>query len=641
MFDSIRKHQRLLQFILLILIFPAFAFFGIQGYDRFLSDGDAVARVGDAKITRQEFELARQRQLDQMRQVFGGQVDPAMLDNAAARAEILEGLVTQRALMLEAAEQRIVVSDDTLRRTILAIPDLVRADGSFDMERYRALLAAQGRNEAMFEAELRSDLAMQALPGAISQTPVVPEALVDRVARLGEQTREIRQRTFLPADFQSAVDTSDEALKRFHEQNAGAFETPEQARVEYLLLEPAAIEAAIQLNPDEVRAYYEQNKARYATAEQRRASHILITVDPGADDAAKKAARDKAQAIRDKLAGGADFAELARSESQDPGSAPSGGDLGFFSASMMVKPFADAAFALKEGEISQVVESEFGYHVIRVTGIRPGTERPFQTVRGEIEAEIRKQQSAGRFAEAAENFSNLVYEQADSLAPAAERFGLKVEAASEVRRDGVQALPREHPLNHPRVLQALFSDDSLAGKRNTQAVDIGGGRLVSARIVEHSPARRQPFEEVRDEVRKRLVARESAQAARKAGETLLAELRGGKAQPGAEFGEARTIPRAPSEALPQPAVESIFQVDAAKLPGYAGAAVVDGGYAVFAVTRVIEADDKLLAERKPLYRRQLEQAYSQAALSAYVEAVKARRKIVRNEQAIAPAAVDR
>lgn len=640
MFDSIRKHQRLLQFVLLILIFPAFAFFGIQGYDRFLSDGDAVARVGDSNITRQEFDQARQRQLEQMRQMLGGQVDPAMLDNAGIRAEILEGLVTQRALQLEAGDQRIVVSDDSLRRAILAIPDLVKPDGSFDMERYRALLAAQGRNEAMFEAELRQDLAMQALPGAISQTPVVPDALVERVARLGEQTREVRQRVLAPADFASSVDTSEEALKRYHEQNAAAFETPEQARVEYLVLDPAAIEGTIQLNPDEVRAYYEQNKARYATAEQRRASHILITVDEGASDADKSAARDKALALRDKIAGGADFAELAKAESQDPGSAPSGGDLGYFSASMMVKPFADAAFALKEGEVSQVVETEFGYHVIKLTGIRPGVERPFQTVRAEIEAEIRKQQSAGRFAEAAESFSNLVYEQADTLQPAAERFGLKPQTAEKVRRDGAEGLPPDHPLNQPRLLEALFSADSLANRRNTQAVDVGGGRLVSARILEHSPARRQPFDEVRDEVRKRLVASESAQAARKAGEALLADLRSGKASPEG-FDKARTLGRAPSDSVPAQAIEAIFRVDAQKLPGYAGAATSDGGYAVFEVSRVIEADDKVLAERKPLYRRQLEQAYSQAALGAYVEAVKARRKIVRHEQAIAPTPVER
>jgi peptidyl-prolyl cis-trans isomerase D len=641
MFDSIRKHQRLLMFFLVVLIFPAFAFFGIQGYDRFFSDDDAVARVGDSKITRQEFDIARQRQLEQMRQAFGGQIDASMLDNEAVRSEILESLITQRALLLEANAQRVSASDDALRRTILAIPDLVKPDGSFDMERYRMLLAAQGRSEAMFESELRRDLAIQALPGAISQTPLVPEALVDRIARLGEQKREIRQRNFSPADFVAKVDTSDEALRRFHQENAASFETPEQAKVEYLVLDSATIESSVQLNADEVRAYYEQNKARFATAEQRRASHILITVSPDADESAKKAARDKAEALLARLRAGEDFAALARAESQDPGSAPAGGDLGFFSESMMVKPFADASFSMKEGEISDIVETEFGFHIIRLTGVRPGAGRPFEAVRAEIEAEIRKQQSAGRFAEAAETFSNLVYEQADSLAPAAERFALKVQTADVVTRSGAEGLPREHPLNQPRLLRALFSADSIASRRNTDAVDVGAGTLISARIVEHRPARRQAFEDVREQVRSMLIARESALAARSAGEAMLAELKEGKGGGANGFGAASTIGRTPSEQLPTAAIEAIFRADAEKLPAYAGASIPGGAYAVFEVTKVIDATDEVLKARKPQYRSQLEQAYGQTALSAYVESVRSRAKIVRNQAAIAPPPADR
>jgi peptidyl-prolyl cis-trans isomerase D len=636
MFDSIRKHQRLLQFALVILIFPAFAFFGIQGYDGFLSDGDAVAKVGDSKISRQEFDIASQRRLEQLRQTLGGQADLGLLDNAAMRAEILEGLVTQRALALEAIEQRIVVSDESLRRAIFAIPDLLRPDGSFDMDRYRLLLSSQGRNEAMFEAELRQDLAMQALPVAISQSALVPDTLVEQLARLGEQTRGIRQRNFPAADFVAGVDVSEEALKRHHEQNSALFELPEQLKVEYLVLEPEAIESAIQLDPAAVRSYYDQNKARYATAEQRRASHILIVADEGASSAERQAARAKAQALRDRIAAGEDFATIARTESQDPGSAAAGGDLGFFSASMMVKPFADAAFALAEDGLSEVVESEFGYHIIRLTGIRPGIEQPFQTVRAEIEAEIRRQQAASRLAEAAENFSNLVYEQADTLAPAAEAFKLTVQTQEGLTRSETANLPAEHPLNHRRVLDALFSEDSLGSRRNTQAIDVGGGRLVSARVIEHSQARRQAFEEVRELVRERLVAVESAAAARKAGETLLADLRNGKPAPEG-FGALQTVGRVPSESLPASAIDAIFKADAGKLPAYAGAALPDGGYAVFELLKVIEIDDKVLAERKPVYRRQLEQAYGQSSLGSYVEAVKARRTIVRNEAAIAPA----
>lgn len=640
MFDSIRKHQRILQFVLVILIFPAFAFFGIQGYDRFFSAGDAVAKVGDFEISIQEFDQARQRQLDQIRQTLGGQIDPALIDNPGMRAEVLEGLVTQRALLAQAIEQRVSVSDDTLRKTILAIPDLVRPDGSFDMERYRALLSAQGRSEATFESELRRDLAMQALPGSIASTPMVPDALVERITRLGEQQREVRQRVFAPKDFVDEVDTSDEALKRFYEQNVASFEAPESVDVQYLVLNAAAIEATVQLNPDEVRAYYEQNKSRYTTAEQRRASHILITVEPGADEAAKSAAREKAQALRAKLAEGADFAALAEAESQDSGSAPAGGDLGFFTASMMVKPFADAAFALEPGQISEVVETEFGFHLIKVTEVRPGTQRPFETVRSEIEAEIRKQQSAGRFAEAAEAFSNMVYEQPESLQPAAEHFGLTIESAAGVQRGGAESLPNEHPLNNQRLLQALFSTDALANRRNTEAIDVGNGTLVSARVVEHRPARKQSFDEVRDEVEAGLVARESARLARQAGEALLADLKAGKADTKTGFSEPTTIGRAGTASVPPAAVEAIFRVDGAALPGYAGAEG-DQGFAVFEVLQIIEASDEVLAERRPAYRRQLEQAYSQAGLQAYVDSVKARTKIVRNLDAIAPPPVDR
>jgi peptidyl-prolyl cis-trans isomerase D len=636
MFDSIRRHQRVLQFILLVLIFPAFAFFGIQGYDSFFSQDDAVAKVGDSGISREEFEAAHQRQLERLRQMFGGELDPALVDTAALRAEVLESLVTQRALLSEAREQRVVITDDELRRTILAMPELRREDGSFDMDRYRALLASQGRSEAMFEAELRRDLALQALPNAIAQTVLVPDALIERLARLGEQQREIRQRSFLPSAFESQVDTSEEALKRFYEQNPAIFESPEQASVEYLVLDPRTIEAGIELNADEVRQYYEQNKARFVTEEQRRASHIMVEVEQDAGAAEKQAAREKAQALLERLRGGADFAELARTESDDSGSASSGGDLGFFTASMMEDAFSQAAFALQPGEISEVIETESGYHVIRLAEIRPGAERPFESVRAELEAEIRKQQSAGRLAEAAENFANLVYEQPDSLQPAAERFGLTVQTAAEVRRSGVDSLPPEHPLNQRRLLQALFSSDSIASRRNTEAIDIGGGMLASARIVEHRPAHLEPFEGVREKARERLIARESAAAARKAGEELLVALRNGKAEAGEGFEGARTIGRAPNQALPTQAVEAVFRADAGKLPAYAGAELEGGGYAVFEITKLIEPSEEVLARRKPLYKGQLEQAYGQVALGAYVEAVKARLEIVRRLEAVAP-----
>ncbi|MCO5108275.1 MAG: SurA N-terminal domain-containing protein [Burkholderiaceae bacterium] len=633
MFDTVRKHQRLMQFLLLVLIFPAFAFFGIQGYEKFFSEEGTVAKVGSSKISRQEFELAHRRQIEQLRQMLGDRFDSSMVDNDTARGQVLDGLIAQRALLAEALDKRIAVPDEQLRRAIAAIPGLTSADGKFDIDRYRQLLRAQGKNEQIFESEMRSDLALQALPEAIAQTAFVPASLVDRMIALGEQTREVRELQFKADDYAAKVSPTDEQLAAYYERNAQAFEVPENARVQYLVLSGDAVGKQIKVSEQDARAYYEQNKARYTTPEQRRASHILVKVEAGASEAQKNAAREKAGQLLAKLEGGADFAALAKAESQDPGSAASGGDLGFFTRDTMVKPFADAAFALKQGETSGVVESEFGFHVIRVTEIRPAVQRDFESVRASIESEIRSQQVGARFAEAAETFSNLVYEQADSLAPAAQRFDLQVQTADEVGRTGSPKLPREHPLNNPRLLAALFSADSIANKRNTEAVDVGNNTLVSARIVEHRPAQRKPFEAVKDQVRQLVVREEAHKLAVAAGQAKLEALRGGAAASG--LSAPRTVTRAPGAEMPPAAIEAVFGAPSEPLPAFVGADLGAQGYAIYQLTRVNLPDAKRVAERRDTYRQQLQQVYAQQALGDYLESVKARSKIVRYPERLA------
>ncbi len=633
MFDTVRKHQRLMQFLLLVLIFPAFAFFGIQGYDQFFSDDGTVATVGASKISRQEYEQAHRRQIEQLRQMLGERFDSSMLDNDAARAQILDGLIAQRVLLAEAIDQRIAVPDEQLRRAIAAIPGLVGSDGKFDIERYRQLLRSQGKSEQMFESEMRGDLALQTLPEAISQTAFVPASLVDRMIALGEQTREVRDLLFPTDDYAAKVNPNDEQLLAYYERNAQAFEVPENARVEYLVLSGDAVARQIEVSEQDARAYYEQNKARYGTPEERRASHILIGVEPGASEAQKNAARARAEELLAKLKAGADFAALAKADSQDPGSAPSGGDLGFFTRDTMVKPFADAAFALKEGETSGVVESEFGFHIIRLTAIKPAAQRDFESVRASIEAEIRAQKAASRFAEAAETFSNLVYEQADSLAPAAQRFGLQVQSADGVGRSGTSALPREHPLNNPRLLATLFSADSIAGKRNTEAVDVGGNTLVSARIVEHHPARRKPFETVKAQVRQLVVHEEAHKLAVQAGEARLKALRTGEAP--TDLSAPRTVTRAPSDAMPAAAIDAVFGAASDPLPAFVGADLGERGYAIYQLVKVNLPDPTRVAQRRDTYRQQLQQVYAQQALGDYLESVKARSKIVRHPERLA------
>jgi peptidyl-prolyl cis-trans isomerase D len=626
MFDAIRKHQRLFLFVVLILILPAFVFFGLSGYDGMIAGGRGVAKVGDAEISQQEFAEAQRQQVEQLRQMLGDGVDTRMFDTPEARKEVLEGLISQRVIASEAAARRLAVSDERVRQTILGIPGLKREDGSFDDARYKALLSAQNMTPAGFEARLRSDLAMQTMPEAVQASAIVPRAVVERLAALQEESREIRELRFSAADYAAQVKPTDEQLAAFYEANGRAFETPESARIEYVVLERDALAAQQNISPDDVKTYYEQNKARYGIAEERRASHILVK--GGAD------AKAKADALLAKVkADPAQFEALAKSSSDDPGSAAQGGDLGFFARGLMVKPFADAAFDMKQGEIRGPIETEFGLHIIRVTEIKPGTEKPFEAVRAEIEREVRGQQAATKFGESAEAFTNTVYEQSDSLKPAADKFGLQVQSADNVSRQPAADAERGTVLANPRLLAALFGDDALRNKRNTEAVEIAPGRLAAARIVEYRAPQRMPLAEVKDTVRASVIAQEAARLAREAGEARLAELKAGKGDASA-FTVPRIISRAAPGGLAQPALEALFRLPSDPLPGYGGVDLAQQGYSVMQLLKVSAPTAEQSAPRQATYRQQLDRVLAQQDTVDYIESLKQRTKIVRHPDRI-------
>ncbi len=355
--------------------------------------------------------------------------------------------------------------------------------------------------------------------------------------------------------------------------------------VEYLVLSTDALLASEQVGADEIKSYYESNLSKYGEPEQRRASHILIAVKSGAGDAEKAKARERAAQILSRLRKSpGSFAELAKKNSGDPGSASRGGDLGFFSRGMMVRAFEDAAFRLKPNQISDLVESDFGFHIIKITGIKAGKMKTLDAARPEIERELKKQRAGRRFAEAAEAFSNLVYEQSDSLGPAAERFKLAVQRAHGVTR---QSAPVP-ALNNPRLLAALFADDSIRNRRNTEAVETAPGVLVSARMLDHKPASRRPFEEVKGELAKQLAQQEALVLARRQGEERLKELKNGDAS-AVHFGTTRLLSRDEPRDLGPEALSRIFGADASKLPAYAGVES-SNGYVIYRVTRVVDVE---------------------------------------------------
>ncbi|MGN6701350.1 MAG: SurA N-terminal domain-containing protein, partial [Burkholderiaceae bacterium] len=398
MFEFIRTHQRLMQLLLLLLILPSFAFFGLQSYSRFQEGDNTIVKVGDQKITKQEWDAAQREQMERFRRMFGQQFDPKMVDTPQARQGILDNLVAQHVMSAEAARLKLAVPDSVLQQAILQIPGLTGADGKFDVVRYKEVLGAQGLTPAIYQEQLRHDLALQQLNGAIQSTAFAPKTVAKTLSDLNAQQRSVRAMVFKSADYAAQVKVTDEAMKNYYSRHGAEFTVPEQVDAQFLVLDLDAVAGKMAVNDADIKSYYEQNIKRYTVDEQRRASHILIAVDKNASDADKAKAKARAEALLAQVrANPSSFAEIAKKNSQDPGSAPEGGDLGFFGKNAMVKPFEDAVYKLKEGEISDVVQSDFGYHIIRLTGIKPAAVKPLADVKDEIAADIRKQMAAKKF----------------------------------------------------------------------------------------------------------------------------------------------------------------------------------------------------------------------------------------------------
>ncbi len=581
MFNWVHSNKRLMQVVLAIVVLP-FAFWGINFYERGFNLSDDIAKVNGQKITEQEFTDALRQQQDRMRNLLGRNFNPALFESPEMRRGLLEGLISQRLVAQFAFRRSIGVSDEQLRDVITSIPAF-QEDGRFSKPRYEAMLRAEGYSTASFEASLRRDLMTQQLTAALSDAGMASKTAARQVAQLRAQQREIAEYVIAAEPEAAQAKITSEAVRAFYDANPARFQLPEEVRVEYVVLNNDALVASEQVSLDDIKAYYESNAPKFGEPEQRRASHILVSVKSGASEAEKAKARERAARILAQVRKSpGSFAELAKKNSDDPGSASKGGDLGFFSRGMMVRPFEEAAFRLKQYELSDLVESDFGFHIIKVTGIKPGKLKSLEEARPEIERELKKQRAARRFAEAAESFSNLVYEQADSLQPAAERFKLQIRQAGGITR---QSAPIP-VLNNPKLLAALFTDDALKNRRNTEAIETGQNTLVSARVADHKPASQRPFDDVKAEIARQLAQQEALALARKRGADRLEQLKKGNPS-AASFGTAKLVSRDNPQSLGPEALSRIFRADVSRLPAYVGVDSANG-YAIYRINRVVD-----------------------------------------------------
>ncbi|MDP3926243.1 MAG: SurA N-terminal domain-containing protein [Hydrogenophaga sp.] len=624
MFDTIRNHKKYLMGFLLILIIPSFILFGVQGFNDADQRGAVVATVDGQEITQLEWDQAHQTESQRLREAMPT-LDAKLLDSEDARYATLERLVRQRVLAVAAQKFNLFTSDQRLARDLQnneVIASLRRPDGTLDVDAYRQLLGRQGMTPEMFEAQVRADLSQRQVAQGIQSSGFATEGLAKVSLDAFFEQREVRLARFTASELAAQVSLTDADMETFYNNNPALFQSQEQADVEYLVLDAAALQKSIALAEADVRAYYDQNAVRLSGNEERRASHILLTLAPDASAADKAVVREKAAALLAQVkAAPHTFAEVAKANSQDPGSAINGGDLDFFARGAMVKAFEDATFALQKGAISELVESEFGFHIIQLTDIKTPPQRSFGEMRAEIEAELKKQQAQKQFADSAEAFSNLVYEQGDNLTAAAERFKLEIQTARGLTR---KPQASAGVLANERLLNAIFAADSIDKKRNTEAIETASGQLVSARIVQYAPARTQPLAEVRDQVRQRLVAQRSADLARTTGAKQLDAWKNGADAAG--LSAALVVSRDNAQGLSGPMLNAALSADPKQLPAWVGVDLGEQGYAVVKVDKVLPRQPRD-GQAKMQEVQQYGQWWSSAESSAYYDTLKERFKV--------------
>jgi peptidyl-prolyl cis-trans isomerase D len=629
MFDFVHENKKLVQIVLALIILP-FALWGVSSYEKSGSAADVAATVNGTKITQKELDDALRQQQDRMREQLGANYDPSIFESPQIKRAVLDKLVAQRLLVERARSARLAVPDEMVAQVIAGI-DAFQVDGKFDKKRYESVLANERLSPLAFEARVRDSLLGQEMQDSYAQNGFASNSVADNIIRLNEQQRTVNVLALKPQSFMSQAKVDDAAVKKYYDQNSGEFQVNEQAKVAYVRFSAADLVKKVKISDADVRNYYDGHQSEFGTPEERRAAHILIAVKASAPQAEQDAAKAKAEQVLQQVRQSpGKFADLAKKYSQDPGSAANGGDLGYFGRGAMVKPFDDAAFSMKVGEISGLVKSDFGFHIIKLLAIKPSRVIPFEQARQSILSKMRQQKADDMFAELADKFSNTVYEQSDTLQPAAELVGAKVEQSGWL----VKGAPSGDPWT-AKMLQAIFSDDVIKSKRNTDAIEVVPNTLVAARILDYKPAALRPLSEVRDQIREKLLREQAQELAVRQGQSLLEKLRGGTSAK-LSWAASQSITRGKHGSLDIGLVRQIFQANPAKLPQYVGAELPGNGYMLVRIDAVKDGDAIDNAKRAR-YVQQLQRMTGEELFSAYMTNAEKSATIKFNLPAVQPA----
>lgn len=624
MLEAIRERTKgWLAKVILALITVPFALFGIDQYLQGAGSNVPIAEVDGKAITVQEYGTALQNLRNRLQSE--GQTDLSILDRPELKQSVLDKLINDKLLYNEVKRANFNISDEQLSQYITSMPEF-NVDGKFSEETYYQLLSQNRMTLKGFEENIRQDLKAQQAREGFASLAYLPDSIAEQTLKVELQEREVSVAEIKTSDFLSKVAIEPAQVKDYYEKNKAKFQTPEQVQIEFVLMSANTLLPKMQVTEEEIKKFYDDNADKFQGDEERRASHILIGFGLNPTPAAKEEARKKALKILEEVKkDSSQFAELAKKHSQDPGSAANGGDLGMFGRGVMVKAFDDAVFSMTPGAVSDLVESEFGYHIIKLTEVS-GQAQSLASVAPQIRGELIYQKALAKFTENAEEFSNIVYEQSTSLEPAAKAFELEIQKSPWMSREDVARI-----FKSDKMRDLVFSEEVLKEGRNTEAVEVAPNSLMVARVTQHKPSAPKSFEEVQAGIEEFLRVEAAAKIAIKKGEEALAELRQGKELKDLDWIPPVVVNRKDAQGLTDLTMANAFKVKADKLPAYTGVADANKGFLLIKVSAIGDGLSEEESERQAA-KVELQTALAAEYVDAYLKSLRAKNEVTVNQQ---------
>lgn len=583
------------------------------------------------EVTVDEFRTQFEQIRAQQRQAMGENFDPREFETKENKLKVLEQLIDQKVLALASQRAGVSISDAAVQQAIGSEPAF-QTDGKFDPQRYQMLLAQQvpAVTPLKFEQEQRERLRMLLIPQAIGSSDFTTQGETDRLFKLLGQTRDVTIAA-LPLPPEDTAPVTDAEIKAWYDGHTADFKQPESVALEYIEIDGSTLPVAQAPDEAALRKRYEDEKARFIAPEQRLASHILIAAPADANAATLKVAEEKAAALTAQAKAGADFAALARANSEDPGSKDSGGELPWIARDgSMVKPFEDAVFSMQAGEVRGPVKTDFGYHVLKLREIKAGAGRSYEEVRDELAREQTDTARERAYNDLAGRVVTETLKNPTSLESAAKAVGLPVQKVGPFSRNNPAGIAA-----NPAVLRAAFSDTLVQDGTASDPIELSPSHSVVIRVTQHTPEQTQPLAKVRDAVIAAVRADRRSKAAETAADALVARIGKGEALQSIATAENLPVNQIPGmqRGMPAPTPEVNEAIFAAQRPAAgkvsAGKAKLpNGAYAVFAVEKVTEGDLKALpAEQRTMMQQQLAQLGGNSAVQAYIDAMRKRFKV--------------